>query len=598
MKWYQKRNNMYTFKKKSSKPATIDPPKKGTSLLSKLVKDTDNNSDSEKTVESLYDELDLITKKSPVKTLKKIDKKSQNKSKSESDSESDSESSLDSEITKTKSIKNITQPIVNNKGNNDTIKNVDKNMDKKKLCRKCNIEKSITEFSKHSGTADKLDNRCKHCVKEVKTKLKTKIIDENDGKTTRDIVRSASEYKDFFEPDDSHTDWQGGKILGSKYIRTGDTKYTVRYNGKYKVVGTEKEANDYLIQQNILNDTCKNRYKIVPYKNKKYIIMQLGENYVSLFSYQDLDYLRKVNIFRTKSSTNINSKYYVGVTINYINKLIHNVLTNFDMCDHMNRCPLDNRRENISLTDHSDNNKNKSCISYKRIKTENDKIVAKIKWTDNTKGGFKQMNEKKEFDEMNDAKLWIDERCEQLEEINKKTMDSDFLELKNEFVEIMLKYAPEYKYLDDVIFEEVINKIIIKESDDNKKKELKKLKLDDTTEKLDKASKYDLFKNIDKDFTLNKYNINIKNNMVQHISYDNIEYKFCGHCIKWLNINNFGISSSTPDKFSKTCKECKNGNKEHLREIKRAWALKNKEKLSAYNKAYNMEHKKTEAIDI
>lgn len=596
MKGYQKRNNMYTFKKKSTKPEPVDLPQKGTSLLSKLVKDTDNLSDSEKTIESMYDELDVITKKTPVKTvktLKKIDKKSTN-IKYETQSDVNIESEL--ELAKIKPVKNI---IKIKKENEDNIDNDGKNLDKTKLCKKCNIEKSITEFSKHSGTADKLDNRCKQCVKAIKTKLKIQIINENEGKTTRDIVRSACEYKDLFEPDDSHTNWQGGKISGSKYIRTGDTKYTVRYNGKYKVVGTEKEANDYLIQQNILNDTCKNRYKIVPYKNNKYIIMQLGDNYVSLFSYQDLDYLRKVNIFRTKSSTNINSKYYVGVTINYINKLIHNVLTNFDMCDHMNRCPLDNRRENISLTDHSDNNKNKSCISYKRIKTENDKIVAKIKWTDNTKGGFKQMVEKKEFDKMDDAKKWIEDKSENLEEINRKTLDSDFLELRNEFIEIMSTYAPEFKYLDDIVDEDIANnKIIIKDSDENKKKELSKLKLDESTEKLDKTSKYDLFKQIDKDFTLNKYNIDIKNNTIQHIKYNNVEYKFCGHCTKWLDINNFSTSSSTPDKFSKTCKECKNGNKEHLREIKRAWALKNKEKLSAYNKEYNIIHKKIHSNDI
>lgn len=37
-----------------------------------------------------------------------------------------------------------------------------------KKCHKCLVEKDISLFSKHSGTADKLDNRCKECVAKVK----------------------------------------------------------------------------------------------------------------------------------------------------------------------------------------------------------------------------------------------------------------------------------------------------------------------------------------------------------------------------------------------------------------------------------------------
>lgn len=33
--------------------------------------------------------------------------------------------------------------------------------------------------------------------------------------------------------------------------------------------------------------------------------------------------------------------------------------------DHINRCPLDNRRENLRITTHSVNNKNRSCFSWK-----------------------------------------------------------------------------------------------------------------------------------------------------------------------------------------------------------------------------------------
>jgi len=59
---------MYKFKSNTVKHIPKQIPQKGTSLLSKLVKDTDYNSDSEKTIESMYDYLDIIVKKSPVIT--------------------------------------------------------------------------------------------------------------------------------------------------------------------------------------------------------------------------------------------------------------------------------------------------------------------------------------------------------------------------------------------------------------------------------------------------------------------------------------------------------------------------------------------------
>jgi hypothetical protein len=609
MKGIQRNNN-----KKTSMPSKKEIIKKGDSFLSKLLKDYPNQQ-SDKDIESMFDDLDSIksvkfkTNNSQIKTLKKkvkIDNNNLNNDETNYDIESDIEYDFDYNITnididkKCKLISDTISDVELDYETGDEVDEVDEVEqtnginNKMKVCKKCKLNKPIEQFSKHSSTADKLDNRCKQCVKEMKTALKSKIIKDNEGKTTRDIVRSASKYIDIFEPDLSHTNWQGGKTIGTYFKRDGDTKYTVVYQNKSKIVETEKEAKDFLMKENILHDTCKNRYKIITFNNKKYVIMQLGENYVSLFSYQDLDYLRKVKIFRTKSSTNINSKYYVGVCINYINKLIHNVITNFDMCDHLDRCPLDNRRENISYTDHSDNNKNKTCISYKKIKTNDDKIVANIKWIDNTERGFVEKNETHDCKNMDEARLWLETRSAEIEKFTKHDLDSDFLKLKKEYIEIMSKHAPEYKYLDDIIIEDdnKDEKIKIIQLNKDKNLELKKLKLNTNDDKkLDKTSKYNLFKNIDKDFSFDKYNINIKDNTIQHLTYLNKEYKFCGHCIKWCDINLFGASNSTPDKYSKTCKTCKNEDKEHKREIKRLWVAKNKEKVTEYNKAYKKEHK-------
>ena len=73
-----------------------------------------------------------------------------------------------------------------------------------KQCRKCNEEKPTTQFSKHLGTTDKLDNRCKECVKKVKK-------DSNKKSVPRE--------KDHHKTDYSLRDWQGGKYVGSVFER-------------------------------------------------------------------------------------------------------------------------------------------------------------------------------------------------------------------------------------------------------------------------------------------------------------------------------------------------------------------------------------------
>ena len=82
-----------------------------------------------------------------------------------------------------------------------------------KTCKKCGETKDIVLFSKHCNTADKLDNRCKECVKKMKQKAKT---------------RDSEEYPTYYFDMDS-TEWQVGKPTGCILHRIDKKSNAERY---------------------------------------------------------------------------------------------------------------------------------------------------------------------------------------------------------------------------------------------------------------------------------------------------------------------------------------------------------------------------------
>ncbi len=242
MKGIQRNNN-----KKTSMANKKDIIKKGESFLSKLLKDYPSQQ-SDKDIESMFDDLNSIksvkfkTNNSQIKTLKKkvkIDNNNSNNNKTNSDIESDIEYDFDYNVNnidkKCKLISDTNSDVELDYETGDEVEQTNVTNDKMKVCKKCKLNKPIEQFSKHSSTADKLDNRCKQCVKEMKNTLKDKMIKDNSGKSPRDIIRGAKEYIDSFEPDLSHTNWQGGKTSGTYFKRDGDTKYTIVYKNKSKI---------------------------------------------------------------------------------------------------------------------------------------------------------------------------------------------------------------------------------------------------------------------------------------------------------------------------------------------------------------------------
>ena len=508
---------------------------------------------------------------------------------------------------KNKSDKEDSNKSEENKENND-VKKDDKDF---KTCHKCNLRKLREEFSKHKTTKDGLDNRCKNCVKEVKNRTKSeyKTLDIN-------YIKNLDEYLDINEPDLEETGWQGGKLYGTIFKRTGADKYTVTVKNKSATCLTYDDALEKMKEFNNKLGLKKNQYKIIKYNKKKYILMQISNNYVTLFDFSKLDILRKVYLNSTKSSmkSNPNTKSYCICNVDNRMGRIHNVITGFEMCDHMNRYPLDNRGENLVLTTSGENNSNRTNISYKKINENNGKYCAKIKWVENKGDGFQPMEDSKTFSDLDKAKKWLNDRENTVS--TNKICDPYISSLKSSYEEIMKKYAEDFKWCDnddtknnkdsedsesenesenesesedsDSESENENNKIQKKPKKIKKiekiEKKIKKDSEDNLTVNLTKQEKYDLFKKIDKEFSLNKYSINIKCNTLQIIKYNGIEYKFCGSCKSWVNYteNNF-------KKYCKTCTSIRNKNDVNRRERNKLWKIKNKEKIAEYNKKYREE---------
>jgi hypothetical protein len=229
---------------------------------------------------------------------------------------------------------------------------------KNKQCQKCNETKEINQFSKHSGTKDKLDGRCKQCVKICKEKSKEK-----------------NEIKEhpIYKLDVKNKDWQVGKPTGSILYRKDPNTNTERYevriplgNGKLKSKSfsftnyensenAKKEAQKWLVNFSKENNLTKNMIKIV---DENTINVKLTQDMIMITDMQFLDLCQKHILCSSKSGSE-NSDYYALFSINNKNILFHKHITGNDMTDHINRKPLDNRLSNLQKTTCKLNNNNR-----------------------------------------------------------------------------------------------------------------------------------------------------------------------------------------------------------------------------------------------
>lgn len=550
--------------------------KKGNIL--KFFKKIDDINDTEEIDEIEKTNKEFLKLSKTKKSLKQIKLKNViDESNNESDNESDNES----------------EKIIKNDTNNKQIKK----------CKKCDTEKSIENFSKHKTTADGYDNRCKDCVKSMKKKIKEKFkenLKDNDI-TKREYIQNAKKYLDTFEPDLTTTDWQGGKLKGTYFKRTNAEKYTVCVEKKSVIVSTEEDAKKMIISLNKEYKCAKNMYKIITYKNKKYIIMQLSNNYVGLFDFDKLDLLRKINLSVSKASkkSNSNAKYYCLASLDLYIALIHNVISDYDMVDHRDRYPLDNRYDNLSLTNYRENNMNRSKISNKKIDLIDGKYKCSIKYIaiDPKTKAFCSRTDENSFSTKQEGLDWLNNKAKDLD-YDISIYDDEVMELKKSYEEIMIKYADGFKWCDNDETKDE-NKLTTidknSESESNSKESNSDSESDhEPDKKLSKSDKYKQFKDIDNDFTIEKYNINLKSNTISHLTHNDIEYKFCSQCNNWNKLDSYHSYKSSVDGLYKYCKDCSKKLKqknENTNSTTKSWKEKNKEKIAEYNKKYREQNR-------
>ena len=434
--------------------------------------------------------------------------------------------------------------------------------------------------------------------KKIKEKVKNELNDTNI--TPRQYIQNANNYLDIFEPNLLTTDWQGGKLKGTYFKRKDAEKYTVCVEKKSIVVATETEAKKTMIELNKKYKCGKNMYKIITHNNNKYVIMQLSSGYVGLFDFNKLDLLRKINLSVTCRSkkANPNAKYYCLATLDNCDSQIHNVISDFDMVDHRNRYPLDNRYQNLSMTTAKENNMNRSKVSNKKIDFINDKYKCIIKYlTVNPKTRlFESVIDEKVFETKEEGLKWLDEISKSID-YDITVYDDEVMELKKSYEEIMIKYADGFKWCDTDDTKDIskLNELD-KTSDKSDKSDEKSILEDDkqTDNKLSKIDKYKQFKDIDKDFTIQKYDINLKSNTISHLTYQDIEYKFCSQCNNWNKLDLYHVHNASIDKLYKYCKSCSKKLKqlnENTNSTTKQWKDKNKDKVVEYNKKYREEHR-------
>lgn len=226
--------------------------------------------------------------------------------------------------------------------------------EKEKKCRICHIKKTLSLYSKHSGTKDKLDSRCKECVKIICKKRRG-------GNTTLPqtlTVKVCTICKES-KPVEEYNKKGGRTTLDDrcKKCMANMNKERRRLNVKTKEY-IPKEIN---LDSKDWQQAGANRIKII---DSNTIEVELTKGQTMLTDMQFLDLCKRRKLCATKNSTK-NARYYAAISIDSKLERFHGHITGFKMVDHINGNPLDNRLCNLRETTVKQNNNNRHRFPVK-----------------------------------------------------------------------------------------------------------------------------------------------------------------------------------------------------------------------------------------
>lgn len=393
------------------------------------------------------------------------------------------------------------------------------------VCIECFQLKPRKEYSKHYGTWDKRDPRCKKCVSDIK----------ND-KTRERKPRCL----DVQVIDMENREWQGGKYpsppfknklgnYGVNLIKGGQKTFNPKkYDGSDELA--LKAAEEYRVNKCDAYGLTKNKFKIV---DDNYALVQISNYYVMLCDIDQLNFTQNHTLSAKKAASKT-AKHYCSYYSNKTGDMnrFHGHVIDADMVDHINGYPLDNRKENLRATTYSENNANRTRVQRTIVEPEGDMFKAIVIQ--------KTCTTTKIFNTEEKAITWIETK---INRIDIHRQDAETQRLKKSYEDIMKEHCDGFKWRDGFWNENEKKQTALK-------KRIPTLK----TPKERTRDEYRKFTKINPDFDVDNYEIT-NARFIENQQYDGITYRYCTSHNDWHPVDNFNSDVGKKGRKARICKE-------------------------------------------